>query len=176
MESIFEQEANAAFDEQRIIIKTKKCYYKLWRFCDIFLRIVTFNKQKRFLTHFTTVMGRTVYFPIGWDRSKAGKSAYVILRHERKHIKQAEDLGRGNFWLGKALFILLYFLVFFPIGLAWFRYKFEREAYVESFKACKRVGLKPNVNQYIEAMTGPKYVWTWPFKKSVKKWFYKYCI
>lgn len=176
MSQLFEDEANAAYDEQRILIKTKRSYYDTWKFLDILLRIITFGKMNRFLTHYTTTVGRTLYFPLHWQRSKAGYSDYVTLRHERIHVKQMEKCGFGSMGLGLFIFGLLYFLVFFPVGLAWFRYRFEREAYVESYKAAKKVGLKPNINFYIEAMTGSDYFWAWPFKKSVKKWFYKNCV
>jgi hypothetical protein len=176
MSKLFEEEVERAYQEQRIIIKTKRSYYDVWKAIDIFLRIITFGKQKKFMTHYTTTVGRTIYFPVGWIRSKASLSDYVTLCHERKHVWRMEKLGLGQMWLGLIIFGLLYFAVFLPVGLAWFRYVFEREAYLESFRACKRAGLTPDVNFYVKVLTGPDYVWTWPFKKSVRRWFFKHCV
>ncbi len=175
MNQLFEDEATKAYTEQGILIKTKRSYYRVWRFLDVLLKIITFGKMNRFLTHYTTTIGRTIYFPIHWQRSNASKRNYVTLRHERKHVWRARKLGFGNTTLGTIIFGFLYFLIFFPVGLAWFRYTFEREAYLESYKACKEVGIKPNVAFYIDVLTGPDYVWTWPFRKSVRRWFYKNC-
>ena len=176
MNKLFEEEVEKAYQEQHIVVKTKRSYYDVWKAIDIFLKIITFGKLKGFMTHYTTTIGRTVYFPVKFARNKASRGDYVILRHERKHTSQVEKLGFGNIWLGLIIFGFLYFAVFLPVGLAYFRYKFEREAYVESFKACKKVGLTPNIDAYVEVLTGPNYFWTWPFKKSVRKWFLKNCI
>ena len=176
MTNLFEKEANDAFDEQRILIQTKRTHYYMWKAIDIFFKIVSFGKLNRFMTHFTTTIGRTVYYPIDWERDKAGPYDYVILKHERKHVRQVEKICPSNFTVGLIIYGFLYFLIFLPIGLAWFRYKFEREAYLESYQACKEVGIKPDVNHYIKVLTGPSYLWTWPFKKSVKRWFYKHCV
>jgi hypothetical protein len=176
MSKLFEEEVERAYQEQHIIVKTKRSYYNVWKAIDIFLRIITFGKQNRFMTHYTTTIGRTVYFPVSFVRSKASAYDYVTLRHERKHTSQVEKLGLGNIWIGLIIFGLLYFAVFLPAGLAYFRYRFEREAYLESFRACKKVGITPDINFYVKVLTGPDYFWTWPFKKSVRRWFLKNCI
>lgn len=176
MSQLFEDEAKAAYDEQRILIKTKRTHYHVWKICDVLFKVLTLGKKKNFLTGFTTTVGRTIYFPITWQRQKANKESYVTLRHERKHVWRMQKLGYGNATIGFIIFCLLYFFVFLPTVLAWFRYVFEREAYVESYKAAKRVGLTPNVIFYVDAMVGPSYFWAWPFRSSVKKWFYKNCV
>lgn len=70
---------------------------------------------------------------------------------------------------------LLFLLVPLPIGFAWFRYKFEREAYKTSYYSALALGLKPNLDRYVEQLTGPAYFWTWILKKQVKSWFYANC-
>lgn len=147
----------------------------LWRAIDILLKIITFGGNKRFLTHFTTTLGKTVYYPVGWKIENAGRGSAVTLRHERKHILQFLKYGLGNATLGTIIMGFLYLFIPFPVFFAWFRYKFEREAYVESYTTKLTLGLPAKVDSYIEYLTGADYFWAWIFKRQVKAWFLENC-
>lgn len=173
---LFAKEWKAAAEKYGIQIRSKDTYCrKLWKVCDFLLRVITFNQMRGFYTDFTTTTGLTIVFPAGFRPQTAAKKDIIVLRHEMKHVKQCLALGFGNATLGKIIMAILYFCIPFPIGLAWFRYKFEREAYRISWYAARELGFKPDLNYYIELLTGPKYVWAWPFKKQVTKWFKENC-
>jgi hypothetical protein len=158
----------------RVISKDRE-YAKLWKVIDKFLKVITFGKQTRFLTHYTTTLGRTVYYPERWRIENVTDDDYEILCHEIKHVKQTHELFPECFPIAMVLFSLLYLFVPFPIGFAYFRYKFEREAYRISWYTALELGKKPDLDWYVEQLTGPSYFWTWIFKSQVKKWFKEHC-
>jgi len=156
-----------------ITVTTKQQYRKFWKVLDVILRVVTFGKNKSFMTTFTTTMGNIIAFPEGWSENKVTEYDVITLEHELKHVQQYKKLGLGSVWLGFVIFCILYVFVPLPIGLAWFRYKFERDAYATSGKTILLYGLscKPNIEYYVDALTGSSYAWAWPFKKRVRRWF-----
>lgn len=156
------------FPDFQLISKSQSWLSKV---INIFLLIITFGQQKTFMTKYTTTIGHTIYTPSSWDEwHEANK--IIILRHERIHLRQAKKYTRF-------LFSFLYLFVFFPTVFAYFRKKFEQEAYEESIRArieyfgvefVKKPGYKESlVKQFISA----QYFWTWPFKKSIEEWFDK---
>jgi len=147
----------------------------LWLTIHWFFMIVTLGKQNRFYDGFVTTLGKTVYFPAGWSIDNAQVCDCLTLSHEAVHIKQNLSCGMGNIILGTIIMSLLYLLAPFPIFVAWFRYKFERDAYRVSFYAAKEFGITPNIEYYVELLTGPKYLWTWYSKKQVRAWFRQNC-
>lgn len=135
---------------------------------DALLRVITFGLMRTFMTGFTTTIGETVY--VSTTFSQLGEiSQMATLRHERVHMRQKRQYG-------VFLFALLYILVF-PTVFAFFRYKFEREAYAETmrFYACVHGPSCLRNEQFkksiVENFTGAAYFWTWPFRKSVEKWY-----
>lgn len=150
-------------------------WMRLWSFIDWFLRIISFGKMKTFKTSYTTTIGKKIFFPEGWSTKTADEQSYEILRHEAKHVRDFLALGGGNEHLGILVMGFLYLFVPLPIGLAWFRYKFEREAYVESYYAARRAGYIPDTERYVNLLTGPSYLWTWYSKKQVRNYFKKVC-
>ncbi|HEY6037610.1 MAG TPA: hypothetical protein VIV58_25185, partial [Kofleriaceae bacterium] len=72
---------------------------------------------------------------------------------------------------------VLYVLLPLPLGLAYFRARFEQEAYAESVRAAAEVWgpQKPRGAEYrnyvIEQFMGPSYGWMWPFRKSLERWY-----
>lgn len=131
------------------------------------LLIISFGKMDRFMTGFITVIGNKVYVPDSWDdRSEIVKC--VTLRHERIHMRQSKRYGR-------LLFSLLYLLLPLPVVFAWFRKKFEQEAYEESFKALyeyigEEAFTEAYKNHIIDHFITSSYFWMWPFKESIKSW------
>jgi hypothetical protein len=146
----------------------KKTQSKLMTFINGFLKVITFGQMKTFMDSFVTTIGNTVYVPDSWDsKSPAGKA--ITIRHERVHMQQSKKYGR-------IAFSLLYLLTPLPTIAAYYRTKFEKEAYEESLKAYNEYygkkfftqALKDNIVQHF---TTAEYFWMWPWKKSVEKWY-----
>lgn len=148
---------------------------KFWDALGTLVKVITFGKNKTFCTQYTTTLAHIIAFPVGNSMTDAQKSD--ILHHERVHLRQTRRLGCGNFWLGIPLFWFAYILLPFPIGIAYCRYVFEREAYTESLRVAHVNGvtreglLQTYVPYYVEQLCSGNYAWTWPFKASVTKYF-----
>lgn len=100
---------------------------------------------------------------------------YAILCHEVVHMRQQQRLGLGNVWLGMLPFLFAYLLLPFPVGLAWFRYRWEREAFVEQMQVEAQElgadGLVARREHYVRQFTGKgAYWWCWPFRRNVERW------
>ena len=118
---------------------------------------------------YTQTIGMNIWFSERWDLGSPS-SQMCTLRHERKHLQQFQKYTLlGMFFL--------YFFIFFPIGFAYFRAKFEREGYFESIRArIEYYGSTSEVKEgclqsYLNTFVRPNYLWAWPFKKTVLKWF-----
>ena len=86
---------------------------------------------------------------------------YAHLAHECAHVRQYQRCGLGSAWLGIPLFLLLYLLAPLPLGLAWWRYRWEREAFGAEQDARRALGLP--LRQNVEALLhGRAYGWAWP--------------
>lgn len=133
---------------------------------DVFLRIITFNTMQKFMTDYTTTVGYTVYVGRGWY-SRSEKSRVITLRHERVHMRQRKKYGF-------VLFSFLYLLCA-PTLFAYWRAKFEKEAYEESMRASAELygahmlqAIRGNI---VDHFLSADYFWMWPFRKSVEKWY-----
>jgi len=156
------------FPDFRIVQKKDS---NLCKFIDVFLKIITFWSQSEFMTNYNTTIGKTLYVPSGWNKSIAYKKL-IVLRHERVHMRQHEKYGGF-------LFALLYLLPFFPLGLAYWRAKFEWEAYTENIWAVYEYGgigsaksqqMRDNI---IKQFMSGAYGWMWPFRNTIEKWYDK---
>lgn len=135
------------------------------------LFVCTLGKQRTFMTDYYTTIGYTVYVPANWETTPE-VSRIIMLRHERVHMRQRAKYGMF-------LFTLLYVFLPLPGGLAYFRYKFEAEAYEETTRAV--VELQPDGLQEVRSpeyraiITGEfltaGYFWMWPFKKTINVWY-----
>jgi hypothetical protein len=138
------------------------------RFMRIIGAIFSVVTGPAFMREYTTTIGYAVLTPEGWD----GRSEYyrlAILRHERIHMRQARRYGR--FW-----FSLAYLLLPLPFGLAYARARFEWEAYLETLRArVEFYGLGSLTAEFREQIlrqfTGPAYLWMWPFRATVERWY-----
>jgi hypothetical protein len=125
--------------------------------------------MRSYLDSFQTTIGSTVYVTADWDTTSANQR-YVTLRHEAIHLRQF----RRYTLPGMAL---LYVLLPIPLGLAWFRAYFEKEAYAESIRAAAEVWgpdhprLPSFRNHIIQQFTGPSYGWMWPFRSNIERWY-----
>jgi hypothetical protein len=143
----------------------------LMRRIDVFLKVITLWKMRGFMTDFITTIGYTVYVPSSWALYPEYEKM-VILRHERVHMRQRAKYG-------PVLFSFLYLFFPLPCFFAYFRMKFEQEAYAESLRALvelldsgrSMVQMPVLREQYIGFFTGASYFWTWPWRVRLEKWF-----
>jgi hypothetical protein len=160
------REIQTEFPAFKIVPKSKSI---LMRIAGVLLEIITFGKQDRFMTAYTTTLGTTVYVPDLWE-SRDPVRRIITLRHERVHMRQRARLGALRFLLTYALWIL-------PAGLALGRRNLEQEAYEESLRSyvyylgveiLDDSEMRANV---ISHFLGPDYFWMWPFRKSIEAWY-----
>jgi len=148
----------------RIIPKAESSFCRL---VDRALRVVTFGRQDRFMSEYTTVFGRRIYVPSCWESLPPGER-YCTLRHELVHVRQ---FRRFTF----AGMTLLYVLLPLPMGLAGGRALIELEAYRESLVACWQVygaaaARDPAmIDGIVTRFTGPDYGWMWVFGGQVRR-------
>lgn len=101
-------------------------------------------------------IGRTIHHP---DRADPTRETEIVA-HELVHVRQWR---RWGFWFGVA-----YLLLPLPIGLAWCRWRAEREAYLVQLRArpCEK-----EVERLV-AVLWSAYAWPWP-KPWMRRWFRK---
>lgn len=133
------------------------------------LMCISFGQMRTFMVDFVTTLGTTVYVPTKWETWPV-PSKMAVLRHERVHMRQAKKYGR-------VLYSFLYLFVPLPIGLAYYRMLFEKEAYTESLRAyADYYGVDSlrggaSRNSMVRHFTTAEYMWMWPFKKRMEKWY-----
>jgi hypothetical protein len=156
----------AAGDRPVRVVQKRRFWHQ--RAADLGLRLVTLGGQRTYLTHYVTTLGHTIYVPDDFADWAPGR-AWEVLRHELVHVRQFERWG----WLGM---VVLYGMLPLPMGLCWFRARFELEAYRETLRAivelegpeaarCPRLRA-----QLVRRFTGPDYGWMWPFPRTVERW------
>jgi hypothetical protein len=136
---------------------------------DVALKLITAGAQRRYLSHYHTVIGDTLYVPPGWA-AMSDVDRVILLRHERIHLRQRRRMG-------SVLMTLVYLLPFFPLGLAYGRARIEWEAYCETLRATAELrGLDaaraPLLRrEIVRRFTGGDYGWMWPFRRQVESWY-----
>jgi hypothetical protein len=136
---------------------------------DVALRLITAGAQRRYLSHYHTVIGDTLYVPPGWV-AMTDVDRVILLRHERIHLRQRRRMGT-------VLMTLVYLLPFFPLGLAYGRARIEWEAYCETLRATAELrGIEaaraPLLrSEIVRRFTGGDYGWMWPFRRQVESWY-----
>jgi hypothetical protein len=150
----------------RIVRKDRS---RLSRAIDVALRVMTLGRMSTYLSDYQTTIGRVVFVTPDFDEWDPDRR-YVTLRHEAVHLRQF----RSYTLPGMAL---LYLLVPLPIGLAWFRARFERAAYAETIRAAAEVWGSERVRDFtfrehvVEQFVGPAYGWMWPFRGQIQRWY-----
>lgn len=133
------------------------------------LVVVTLGQNRSYLDDFHTTIGRRIYVTSNWEAMSRDRR-YLVLRHERVHLRQFRRFSL----VGMAL---LYLLVPLPLGLAYFRARFEREAYAETIRGSAELYGRPHVAEasfrehILGQFTGPAYGWMWPFRRSLERWY-----
>jgi hypothetical protein len=158
-------EIKAEFPAFRIRAKRES---SLQRAIDVALKVVTLGRQRAYMTRYHTVLGTTLWVPTYWDEED-DVARYVLLRHERVHLRQRRRYGA----IGMAL---IYLLPIFPLGLAIGRARIELEAYSETLRATAEVhGIErardPKLHdEIVRRFTSGDYGWMWPFPRTVRRW------
>ena len=127
-----------------------------------------------FMVNFTTTIGTTVYTPYKWGFYSDATRA-VVLRHELVHMRQAK---RYTF----PIFAFLYLFFPLPILFAYFRAKFEMEAYEVNLEweythKEHLMGGHPEAEarhrrETVKLFTGPDYGWMALLHEStVQNWY-----
>jgi hypothetical protein len=135
---------------------------------DLALKLVTLGAQRRYLTHYHTVIGYTLYLPPVWSQM-SDVARVILLRHERVHLRQRRRYGF-------VLFAFLYLIPFLPLGLAYGRARLEWEAYRETLRATVELeGVSSLADGRLQAeivrrFVGGDYGWMWPFPRRVRGW------
>ena len=133
------------------------------------LRIVTLGRMSNYLDSFQTTIGKTVYVTSDWDRMSVDRR-YVTMRHEAVHLRQFRKYTLP-------VMALLYVLLPLPMGLAYFRAYFEKEAYAETIRAAADVWGRDYASStdhrkyVIDQFMGPSYGWMWPFRADLERWY-----
>lgn len=117
----------------------------------------------------TQTIGSQIFLSCNWENYSASQKL-AILRHEREHLLQFMKYG-------VVLMAFLYLFIFFPVGFAYFRAKFERAGYAETIASWVEYWGESSVTYeegrrlYLRVFTGSTYFWMFPFKKLILRWF-----
>ncbi len=159
-------ELKEEFPRFRLIHKSQSGFQKLIHNA---LKVITFGQMRTYLSQYHTTLGQRIYVPNSWEETSEN-SRYVTLCHERIHMRQFRKFT----WPGMTL---LYLLVPFPMGIAYFRARFEMQAYAESIRAAAEVWGAEYVqdNDYkdylLSQFTGASYGWMWPYRGKLERWY-----
>lgn len=130
-----------------------------------------------FMTSYITTLGNVIAVPEGWfARTENPVACLATIRHELQHVRQCRAIGLGSVWLGFPLYAILYLLIPLPFGLAYFRYLFERSAYLESITTFDQHGaslaqIEILTEFAVQQLTTGLYGWTWPFPRQVREYY-----
>jgi hypothetical protein len=133
------------------------------------LTLITLGGQSSYGTRYVTTIGERIYLPSGWAARHAD-DRYVTMRHERVHLRQFRRYTLP-------FMAIAYLLLPLPLGLAWFRYRLEREAYQETIVAAAErwgVGAVQDAafrERLIGQFTSGAYGWMWPFPRALGRWY-----
>lgn len=131
------------------------------------LAIVTLGGQRRYLTRYHTALFGVLWVADAWSEMD-DVDRYVLLRHERVHLRQRRRMG-------DVVMALAYLAWPLPLFLAWGRARIEWEAYVETIRATAEVkglgAVRALEDEIVRRYVGPDYGWMWPFPRAVRRWF-----
>jgi hypothetical protein len=139
----------------------------LQRLIHVALQVLTLGGQRIYLTGYYTVMFGKLWVPDAWDRLP-DLDRYVLLRHERVHLRQRARMG-------DIVMAFVYLVPIFPLFLAYGRARIEWEAYAETLRATAEVygveAAETLRERIVGRFVGPDYGWMWPFPRRVHRWF-----
>ena len=151
----------------------KKAESRFQRMLHYGLLAITFGQMRDYLDGYTTTIGGRIYVTPSWECTDPDER-YITLCHELIHLRQFRRYT-------PPLMGLLYLLFPLPMGIAYFRARFEKEAYAETLRATAEC-------YGIEAIRGERlreriigqfmsanYGWMWPFRKHMERWYETQC-
>lgn len=150
----------------RVVRKDQSTFHRAIHYALIGL---TFGQMRTYLDSFQTTIGKTVYVTADWDEWEPDER-YATMRHEAVHLRQFKKYTLP-------VMAVLYVLLPLPMGLAYFRARFEMEAYAETIRANAElygVGYVRGADHrkhVIGQFMGPSYGWMWPFRRSLDRWY-----
>jgi hypothetical protein len=156
----------AEFPRFRLVRKDESALQRAIHYALVGL---TLGGMRRYLTGYQTTIGSTVYVTPDWGEITRDER-WITMRHERVHLRQFRRYSRPGM-------ALLYLLVPVPMGLAWFRARFERAAYEETIRAAVEVHGLDHVrgagfrDHIVSQFIGPAYGWMWPFRTGLERWY-----
>jgi hypothetical protein len=156
----------AEFPRFRIVRKDRSVLHRAIHYALLGL---TLGRMRSYLDSFQTTIGATVYVTSDWD-ARDPDHRYVTLRHEAVHLRQFRSFTLP-------VMAVLYLLVPLPMGLAWCRAWFEKQAYAESIRAAAEVWgpAYPRDAAYrahiLGQFVGASYGWMWPFRPGLERWY-----
>ncbi len=162
----FVDELREEFPDFRIVAKQDS---RLQRFFHYGLLVVTFGTVRDYLDEYYNTLGSTIYVGSDWQ-DKDPDDCFILLRHEREHMRQFRRYTRP-------LMMLLYSVLPLPFGLAYFRQRFEKAGYEQTIRASAEVyGLDyvkdTSFREFIvEQFTTANYGWMWPFPGHMEAWY-----
>lgn len=113
-------------------------------------------------TNFWITIGHTIYYPTSVSNPDLHTTT---IGHEMVHVRQQERR-----WI--VAWIFLYMFLPLPFWLSWYRWRFEREAYLVDIRA--NLGSNNDVNQiidqFVNVLGSAAYGWCWP-KSWMRRWF-----
>jgi len=144
------------------IISKRSNYFMSW----LNRTVQLFNKK--FMTQYTTTIGYSIYTPDDWSK-RSYTSRYNTMIHEMIHLQQFRKFGFIPY-------SILYIFIPLPVFLAYFRKKFEQEAYaINIILAYKQKGRKHVLSEaykknVIEQFCSNLYGYTWYSEDSIEEW------
>jgi hypothetical protein len=105
---------------------------------------------------FTITIGKNSYVPDDWD-TWSKKEQEETIKHETPHVDQWKKYG--------FFFPMLYLLLPVPCIFAYFRWKFERKAYLINIRDGR------SIESVVQSLWS-NYFFTWP-KPLMRRWFEK---
>lgn len=160
------EEIHREFPRFRLVRKDRSRFQRALHYG---LCAITLGGMRSYLSSYQTTIGYTIYVTSDWDE-RDPRERYVTLRHELIHLRQF----RRFTIVGMAV---LYLLVPLPMGLAYFRAYFEKQAYEETIRSGARVYGFEHVrsgsfrDHIVAQFLGPSYGWMWPFRRSIEAWY-----
>jgi hypothetical protein len=158
-------ELRAEFPRFRVVAKAES---RFQRAIHRALVVLTAGRMRGYLDDYVTTIGSTVYVCSDWDGRSDG-DRWATMRHEAVHLRQFRR------WTLPGM-TLLYVLLPLPMGLAYFRMRFEREAYEETIRCnAELYGLgyvRGELRDHVIAQfKGGSYGWMWPFRRALERWY-----
>ena len=122
---------------------------------SLIMRLIGFF-YPAFMKSLWTTIGDKIYYPTS-VKSPLSARHFTTIKHEVVHVKQFKKYGVG-------LFLFLYLLCPLPFLFSYFRWKFEREAYLHA-----NIKNEKDVDRVVDIL-GKYYLYPWP-TKWMRKWF-----